>query len=106
AFAVSGSRDAASAQTLYGVGFLSNQVELFSINPQTGLMTPLIATGAVSLVAGFSAFDPVGRRFFFQSDADLYVVNIGQGTVSHTPLSIPGAFPIIEFDPATGTLYG
>ena len=99
AFAVSGSLDAALAQTLYGVGFLSNQVELFSINPQTGFMTPLVATGALSLAGGISAFDPVGRRFFFQSDPDLYVVNIGQGTVSHTPLSVPGAFPITEFDP-------
>jgi len=90
--------DLCRAHTLYGIRDLSGQFELFSINPSTGVVTPLIATGAASLVGSSSAFDPVGRRFFFQSDPNLYVVNVAQGTVSHTSLSPQGSFRTLEFD--------
>ena len=93
----------ATAQDLYGVGFLGGHVEVFKVNSSSGAMTPFIATSATSLAGGISTFDSLGKRLFFMSDPDLYVVNVVTGAVSH--VSLGGSFPLLQFDSTTNTLY-
>ena len=76
------------AATLLGVGFQGGQVEVFGLNPSTGAATPLIATGAPDADGGWTAFDAVGRRLFFQStNNQLYTVNFQNNTVTQAPLA-------------------
>jgi len=91
-----------STNTLYGASLDSGQVEISSIDPMTGLMTPIVATGTSSVLQGSSTFDPSTGRFFFETEnsanqAELYVVNLPQGTVSHMPLSEPLVVQNLEF---------
>lgn len=94
----------AVTNTLFGVALQGNQAEVFAIDTTTGVMTPRIATGATTLAGGISAFDPAGRRLFFMSDPDLYVVNVDSGTFSH--VSLGHRFPLLQFDITSRTLFG
>jgi hypothetical protein len=70
--------------TLYGLGFSGNEVAVFSLDPTTGVSTPVRTTGADSFNS--YAFDPVQRRLYFYDQIpspDLYTVDLANGTVSH-----------------------
>ena len=92
------------AQSLYGADFRLGQVSIFQIDPATGTMTPVVATGATSFAGGISAFDPLENRFFFISSSNLYTVDLDSGVVSHVTLG--GLSPQLQFDARNGVLYG
>jgi hypothetical protein len=93
------------AGQLYGADFSAGQITIFAINPLTGTMVPVVNTDATSLVGGISTFDAAGKRFFFMSSGSvLYTANVATGSFSSVNLG--GAFPQLQFDQASGTLYG
>lgn len=88
-----------SVGKLYTLFDMAGEAQLFSIDITSGNVTPVIATGVTTWNVPASAFDPVGRRFFFSSSDSLHVVDVAHLTVSHELLSPSGQyFPLLKFD--------
>lgn len=78
---------------LIGLAYLPGEytVTVSIVDPATASLTPLVPTGAV---AGASAFDPVGRRIFFESgsqDGPPYAINVVD--IANRTVSQPVPFP-------------
>ncbi len=94
-----------NAQPLHNVSLSGGQVVVFAINPTTGAATPIVSTGAASLVGTPITFDPLtGRLFFISGDPALYTVDVVSRTSSHVALA--NCCPMLTFDPVSRTLYG
>jgi hypothetical protein len=93
------------AQTIYGIRFVpaSGNVGIYSIDPATGVSALITDTGVPSYDGCDSAFDPVGRRYFFVSGGgQLFTVNVASGGVTH----VAGSVAELHYDPLTANLYG
>jgi hypothetical protein len=94
---------------LIGLAYLPGEytTTVSVVDPATAGLTPLVPTGAV---AGVSAFDPVGRRIFFESGSQngppyaINVVDIANRTVSQ-PVPFP-CCPNLIWDPEARRLLG
>jgi len=94
---------------LIGLAYLPGEftTTVSIIDPVTHSLTPLVPTGAI---AGFSAFDPVGGRIFFESGSQngppyaINVVHVANRTVSQ-PVPFP-CCPELLWDPASSRLLG
>lgn len=91
-----------ATDTLFTLKILGGQVQVCAVDLTTGAATPALPTGATSLVADSATFDPVGRRFFFFSGAELFIAELGSGAVTH----VPSQGARYEYDPVREKLYG
>jgi hypothetical protein len=81
---------------LYGIRFVpgSGNVGIYTMSPATGIPVLIADTGVQGYSGSETAFDPVGRRYFFVSDSgELFTVNVAGGTFSH----VTGALAEMEY---------
>lgn len=92
------------AQTIYGIRFVpaSGNVGIYSLDPATGISMLITDTGVPGYAGAATAFDPVGRRYFFVYSGELFSVNLASGGVTH----VAGSMGELQYDPLTGNLYG
>jgi hypothetical protein len=96
-----------NAQNLYGwrAGLPGTGHRIFAMDPDTGATVHVADTGAYGNGYGVAnvTFDPIGKRYFFDGESNLLMVNLATGVT--TPVYANG-IGLLEFDTLTGLLYG
>jgi len=83
----------------------TGQIELVTVDPGTGAVTTVASSLPADLENFAATLDTEGRRYFYHTVAgELHAVDLDSGWLATA--AVPGHFVDLQFDDATGTLYG